>query len=209
MEHVLHIFLFFENFEELCSPYGAKNFYDRMGDSGSSQNPRAKSRGFFLGARKRRGCFYVVAFITAMGAGPVVRPTRSRLYKRDHSPLRPNFDPPYRREFWKRHRREEHKRRSPEDRGFRANPGRLDISSRLSCWFRADVKEPYPRYVRLFSGTRNFLIFTMCRSEIYVCVRCSFSSNLYSITHGILKITNECIYPELRNKISFYPRNVN
>lgn len=102
------------------------------------------------------------------GRRPVLRPTRSRLYKRDHSPLWPNFDPPHRREFWKR---EGHKRRSPEDRGFQANPGcLLDISSRLSCWFRADVKEPYPRYVRLFSSARNFLIFTMCQSEIYVYV---------------------------------------
>lgn len=51
-----------------------------------------------------------------------------------------------------------------------ANPGHLDISSRLSCWFWTDIKEPYPRYVQLFSGTRNFFIFTMCQGEIYVYV---------------------------------------
>jgi len=70
--------------------------------------------------------------------------SRLRLYKRYHSLLRPNFDPlRWQREFWKRHRRERHKRRSTENRGLRADPGRLDISLRLSCWPRVDVEELY------------------------------------------------------------------
>lgn len=138
---------------------------------------------------------------------------RSRLYKRDHSPLRPNFDPP----IGENSGNVTDAKNINVDRRNKRTSAVYDISSRLSCWFRADVKEPYPRYVRLFSGTRNFLIFTMCQNEIYVSVRWFFSSNLYWITHGLLKITiyYEQMYlqnyHELQNKISYsiYRINVN
>lgn len=44
----------------------------------------------------------------------------------------------------------------------------LDIFLRLSCWLQADVKKPYTWYVRLFSASHNFQIFTSCRGKIYI-----------------------------------------
>lgn len=70
---------------------------------------------FFLDARKWRGC--LCRFYYRNGRSPALRPTRSRLYKRDHSSLRPNFDPLRWREFWKRHWR---KRRSSKDQNLQA-----------------------------------------------------------------------------------------
>jgi len=92
----------------------------------STQKPLAASS---ARGRKRRGCLCCRLYYRN-GRRPVSRSARSRLYKRYHSPLRPNFDPLLRQEFWKRHRRERHKRRSAENRGLRADPGRIDISLR-------------------------------------------------------------------------------
>lgn len=161
-----------ENFEELCSPYGISLRISTMNDvcrcdSGDRRKTR-KIRSQLLPRCKEAAWAFLCRRFYYHNGRRLVLSTRSRFYKRDHSPLRPNFDPLHRREFWKCHRRQRHKRRSSEDRDFQANPGHLDISSRLSCWFQADVKEPYPQYVRLFSGTHNFLIFTRCQSEVYV-----------------------------------------
>lgn len=89
------------------------------------------------------------------GRRPVLRPTRSRLYKQDHSPLRPNFDP-----LGKNSGNVTDAKNINVDRWkIEANPGHLDISSRLSCWLWTDIKELYPQYIQLFSGTRNFFYF--------------------------------------------------
>lgn len=55
---------------------------------------------FFLDARKQRGCLRR-RFYYRNGRHPVPRLTRSRLYKRNHSLLRSNFDPLRWKEIWK------------------------------------------------------------------------------------------------------------
>jgi len=64
----IFLLIFSKNLIELCLPYGAKDFYDLYLNTTWGIVGKFAKSARFLDARKHRGRFYVVAFITAMGA---------------------------------------------------------------------------------------------------------------------------------------------
>jgi len=103
--------------------------------------------------RKQRGCFYVVAFITTMGA--------VRCYDRRDRAFTSKIILLYGRISIRENSGNvtDAKNINVDRWKIEANLGHLDISSRLSCWLSTDIKEFYPQYIQLFSGTRNFFYF--------------------------------------------------